>query len=490
MNVLFEKIKEVLSTVSPIIILVIVLHFTLAPLSGILLFRFIIGALIIILGLSILLLGIDLAILPFGSHMGNFFLKSNKLWYIIIVGFILGFFINAAEPNLHILAAQVASVTGNFIPLITILVVVAVGTGIMLSLGIIRIVYNIPLHKMLFVLYSIIFFLAIFSSSDMLAIGFDASGATTGALTVPFVLAVAIGVAGMKKDSKSSEENSFGLVAIMASGAILGVLFLNLFVKTDNISGILEAHSFTTNSLLGPFIAKAPTIALESFIALSPMVLMLFIFQSLKFHLQFKYFRKMLKGFLYTYIGLVLFLIGVNAGFMDVGNIIGQSLALYENKTIVVGLGFFLGMLIILTEPAVYVLIRQIESVTSGYINKKIVLAALAIGVALAVGLSILRIVVPEIMLWHYLLPGYIISFLLILFIPKLFIGISFDSGCVASGPMTTTFILAFAQGAADSIEHANVLIDSFGAIAMATMMPIITLQILGLIYKIKSTKE
>ena len=490
MNILLDKLKESLSAISPIIIMVLILNFTLAPISAMLMGHFLLGALSIVLGLAILLVGIDIGVLPFGKNMGASFLKSNKVWYVIIMGFLLGFFVNIAEPALQVLAQQVSSVMGGYLSTSLILVVVSVGTGLMLAIGVLRIVKNISLRIVFVVAYGLIFLLAIFASSDMLAIGFDASGATTGALTVPLVLALAVGVASMKRDSKSSEEDSFGLVGIMSTGAIFGVLILNLFVRTDDVTGVLETQSVQTNTLLGPFIAELPTITKESLIALAPLVIMLLIFQKVDFHLSKRHFIKIFVGFIYTYIGLVLLLVGANAGFMNVGNIIGQQLAAYDNKGIVVLVGFLLGMVVILTEPAVYILNEQIEEITSGYIKRRTVLVTLCIGVAFAVGLSILRIVVPGIQLWHYLVPGFAISLGLMFFVPKLFIGIAFDSGGVASGPMTATFVLAFAQGVSDAVEYSNILVDSFGVISMVAMTPLIALQILGLVYKIKSKQN
>lgn len=490
MNVLMEKLKEALSAISPIIIIVLVLNFTLAPISGMLLGHFMIGALAIVIGLAVLLVGIDIGVLPFGRNMGASFLKSNKVWYVIVLGFFLGFFVNIAEPALQVLAQQVSAVMGGYLSTNLILIVVSIGTGGMLAIGVLRIVKNISLRTVFVITYGIICGLAVFSSSDMLAIGFDASGATTGALTVPLVLSLAVGVASMKKDSKSSEEDSFGLVGIMSTGAILGVLILNLFVRTDDVTGVLETQPVRANTLLGPFIAEFPTVAKESLIALLPLVLMFLVFQKMKFHLRKRQFIKIFVGFIYTYIGLVLLLVGANAGFMNVGNIISQRLAEYDNKAIIVIAGFVLGMFVILTEPAVYILTEQIEEITSGYIKRKTVLLTLCLGVAVAVGLSMLRIVIPEIQLWHYLLPGFAISLGLMFFVPKLFIGIAFDSGGVASGPMTATFVLAFAQGASDAIEHSNILVDSFGVISMVAMTPLIALQVLGLIYKIKSKKS
>ena len=488
MNVLMHKLKEVSSAVAPIVILVVILHFTLTPVSNIQLFQFLAGALAIILGLAILLFGIEIGIQPFGNHLGASFLKSNKLWYVVAIGFVLGFFVNIAEPDLQVLAGEISDVMGGFIPTLAILVTVSVGTGIMLSLGIIRIVKNIPLNMVLIITYGIIAVLAAFSSSDMLAIGFDSSGATTGALTTPLVLALSVGVSAMKRDSRSAESDSFGLVGIMSMGAPLGILFLNFFVKTDSIDPSIPERSIASG-FWAPFIKAVPEVALQSLIALLPVVVLLLIFQKFSFRLKTGPFLRMLTGFVYAYIGLVIFLVGVGGGFMNVGNIIGHGLASYDSKFILVGLGFLLGMLVILTEPAVYILTRQIEDVTSGYIKKKTVLATLSVGVAFAVGLSMLRIAVPGIQLWHYLLPGFAISLALTFFVPKIFVGIAFDSGGVASGPMTATFVLALAEGASDATAGSNILVDSFGVISMVAMTPLIALQILGLIYKAKTKK-
>lgn len=489
MNVLFEKFKEVLYAVLPITIIVLILNLTLAPIEGFLLIRFLFGAFIIILGLSIFLFGVDIGITPIGNLMGSTLTKTNNIWIITVAGLLLGFFISIAEPDLHILAGQVDSVTAGLISKASIVVIVSVGIAAMLTLGLIRIVYNIPLYRILTILYGIVFILALFTSSEFLAISFDASGATTGALTVPFILSLAIGVSAMKKDSKASEKDSFGLVAITSTGAIISVMIMSIVLKADKITGSLESHASQSTSILGPFFQKLPIILGEVFLALLPLIVIFLVFQKISFKLRKKTFTKIIKGLIYTFIGLVLFLVGVNAGFMDVGSVVGHSIASSENKYIVVIIGFILGLVTILAEPAVYVLTHQIEDVTSGYVKKSVVLFALSIGVGLAVALSMVRILVPGLQLWHYLLPGYLIAVTMTYFVPKLFVGIAFDSGGVASGPMTATFILAFAQGVAEATEGADVLIDGFGMIAMVALTPLITLQILGFIFKIKSVK-
>lgn len=489
MNLITDKLKEVVLAVFPITILVLILNFTIAPLGFSLVLRFLIGTLMIIIGLSIFLLGIDIGITPIGNLMGEVIAKSNKIWIVIVGGLGLGFFISVAEPDLHILAQQVEFVSSGLISKISIVVVVSIGIAVMLTVGLIRIVYNIPLYKLLTVIYLIIFVLAIFSSSEYFAISFDASGATTGALTVPFILALAAGVSKLKKDSKASAKDSFGLVGIASTGAILSVIVMSIVKKTGGITATLEMNISETDSILAPFIRELPHTLIDVSYALLPLAIIFIVFQFISFKLDKRGFSKILKGLVYTYIGLVCFLVGVFGSFMDVGSVVGYSLASLDNKLYLVIVGFVLGLVTILAEPAVYVLTNQIEDVTSGYVKRKVILVALSIGVGFSVALSMIRILIPEIQLWHYLLPGYLISIIMSYYVPKLFVGIAFDSGGVASGPMSATFILAFAQGAAERIESADVLIDGLGMIAMVALTPLITLQILGFIFKMKSRK-
>lgn len=489
MNVLFSKFKEVLFAVLPITVIVVILNYTLTPMETPVFLRFLLGALTIIIGLTIFLVGVDVGITPIGNTMGASIAKSNKIWIVVAAGLLLGFIISIAEPDLHILAGQVSAVTSGVIGKNIFVVVVSIGIAILLMTGLVRIVYNFPLYKLLTAIYGLIFLIALFTSREFLAISFDASGATTGALTVPFMLALATGVSKLKKDSKSSEKDSFGLVGIASTGAILAVMLMSVLFKTDKIAGVLPVADKGSAAIFMPFISKFPLISLEVLVALAPILMIFLIFQKITFKLSKSTLRKIIFGIVFTFIGLVMFLVGVNAGFMEVGIVVGYELALYDQKIYVILIAFVIGMVTILAEPAVYVLTHQIEEVTSGYVKRKVVMATLAVGVALAVALSIIRILVPEIQLWHYLLPGYLISIGLSFIVPKLFVGMAFDSGGVASGPMTATFVLAFAQGVAEATEGANVLIDGFGIIAMVAMTPIIALQLLGLVYKVKSKK-
>lgn len=490
MNLFTEKLKEVLFSVFPIFSIVILLNLTFTPLDSILFFRFILGTILIVLGLAIFLIGVDIGISPLGNLLGIALAKTNRLPIVIVAGIILGFFISIAEPGLMVLANQIEMVTAGQISGSLIMIVVSIGLALMLSYGLVRIVYNIPLYKILIVLYCLTFVLALFTSSEFLAISFDASGATTGILAVPFILSLSVGISVLKKNSKSAEKDSFGLVAISSVGAVISVMLLSIFKNTQDFSSSVDYMITESTSIFRPFLNIVPSIFKEGVLAVTPLLLVLLLLHKVSSQSNRRGFIKKFKGIIYTVLGLILFLVGVNAGFMDVGGTIGYTLAAMDNRFVVIIIGFLLGVVTILAEPAVHVLTHQIEEVTSGYVKRPAVLTALAIGVGSAVMLSILRIIIPQIQLWHYLLPGYIISLALTFFVPKLFVGIAFDAGGVATGPMTATFILAFTHGAAEAVDGANILIDGFGMIALVALTPIITLQILGLIFNYKTSKE
>ncbi len=486
LNEFAKKIKEVSFAVLPIVVIVLLLHFFVYPIDTVLFIRFIIGAVFIIIGLSIFLYGIEIGITPVGDHMGKLITKPNKLYLVILGGLFLGFFISVAEPDLQILAAQVDSVTAGAIPKMTIVLIVSIGIAVMLAFGLVRIVYGVPLYILLAILYSVVLVLSFFTTPEFLAISFDSSGATTGALTVPFILSLAMGVTTMKRDSKGAEKDSFGLVAIASTGAIIAVMVMSIITGQNEIYGVAEPLAQNTSSVLAPFLDQFTHSIPEIALALLPLLIIFLVFQFVKFRLSRHEVRKILFGIGYAFIGLILFMTGVNAGFMDVGAMMGYNIASMNSPVIVVIVGFLFGLVTILAEPAVHVLTRQVEEVTSGSVKRSFVFSALCIGVGFAVLLSMLRILIPELMLWHILLPGYLISIALSFIGPKLFVGIAFDAGGVATGPMTATFILAFAQGAANAIESADVLVDGFGIIALVALTPIITLQLLGLIYQYK----
>lgn len=488
-NVLIDKLKEVVFSVLPITVMVLVLNFTVAPIGGDLIGRFLVGALLIIFGLAIFLFGAEIGIQPIGNLMGSLIARKKKLWIVIIFGFILGFFINVAEPDLQVLAKQVSEVTGGSISQLSLVIVVSIGVGVFVVVGLFRVIFKISLSRILTIIYLGILGLGILSSDGFLGIAFDSGGATTGAMTVPFILALGMGVSSVQ-GGKQSEEDSFGLVGLASAGPMIAVLIMSIFNKIDQSAVNLVQEGAVVKGIFSPFLKIIPTLALEVVMTLTPVLILFLIFNTLFFKLPKKTFTRIMKGLLYTFIGFVLFLAGVNAGFMEAGSAIGHAAASSAQPWYVIPIGFILGFAVIFAEPAVYVLNEQIEDVTSGHIKRSMILYALSIGVAIAVTLSMLRILVPSIQLWHYLLPGYAIAIALSYFTPPLFVGIAFDSGGVASGPMTATFILAFAQGVAEATPGADVLIDAFGVIAMVALTPLIAIQILGLMYKSKASKK
>lgn len=474
-------------SVFPITLLVIILSFSIIPLENEMLIRFIIGALLVVFGLGIFLFGANIGITTIGSLMGETIAKSKKFTTIAILGFVLGFFITIAEPDLQILANQVNIASQGKVPNYLILIVVSIGVGIMVSIGLLRILYGSPLNKLLTITYLGIFFLGLNVSEEFLAISVDASGATTGAMTTPFILALGYGTSKLK-GGKTSEEDSFGMVGIASAGPILAIMIMSIIKKLSNIQG--EAEVFTINTgIISPYLRIFPHILKESIVTLLPLLILFLIFNKFRFKLNKKHTHTILKGLLYTYIGLTLFLVGVNAGFMEVGRVMGEGIALYHPILLPI-IGFLLGMVVVLAEPAVYVLTSQVEEVTSGHIKRRIILAALSIGIAFAVSLSMMRIMIPGLKLWHFLLPGFGIAAFLSYKVPPIFVGIAYDAGGVASGPMTATFVLAFAQGAANAIPTSNVLVDGFGVIAMVAMTPLLAIQIFGLIFNLKAKKE
>ena len=490
MNTLITKLKDNSLAVAPIAAIVLILNFTISPLGTTLLFRFLIGSVFIIVGLSFFLIGVDIGITPLGSETGFSLAKSNKIWIVVAAGLIMGFFVSLAEPGLMVLANQVDAVTKSQISGNSLLVFVSVGLAIMLVVGFLRIIFNMSLSKMLIVMYVFIGAMAVFTEAEFIGIAFDASGATTGILAVPFILALGYGISSTNKNRAKAGEDCFGLVAMASGGAIIAVMVLNMVSKTTEFAAELEVADTVSDSVWGIFGELLRPTLVDGFKTLLPLLVIFVILQKAVFKLNRHEFRKIFMGFIFAYSGLTLFFLGVNGGFMDVGILIGEKLALLENKTFAIVIGFLIGFVTMLAEPAVYVLTHQIQDVTSGYVKRTAVLIPLCLGVGIAVALSVIRTLIPSLQLWHYLLPGYIIALGMTFFVPKLFVGIAFDAGGVATGPMTATFTLAFTQGVASQVESANLLVDGFGMIAMVALFPIITLQVLGLIFKMKAKKQ
>ena len=489
MNVLSRRLLNNFLSVAPIILIVLISHFFIAPIAVNYLLGFGIGTILLILGLSFFLIGVDLAITPLGQLTGLAIIKTNKLWFVIVSGMLLGFFISVAEPGLLVLASQISQASTGILSNVSLIMLVSIGMAIMVAIGFLRIIYRWPLFIMLLILYSAILVLALFATPSFIAIAFDTSGATTGVLAVPFILSLAFGISTIRQDSKSGEKDSFGLVAIASTGPIFTILLLNLFHPDLVFAGLNNSYGGDNFGFNTPFLDAFMPLLLESFIVLAPLLVIFLLLNRYSFKLKKGPFIRIIKGFIYTFAGLFIFLLGVNGGFMAVGFAMGANLMNNDNLFILLLISFILGAFTIIAEPAIKVLTQQIEEVTAGYIKPKTIYIALAFGVGLAILLSVVRINTNKLEVWHFLLPAFFIALFLMFFTPKVFVAIAFDAGGVATGPIIISFIVAFIQGIASASGSQTAMGDGFGMIALVAVMPIITLEILGIVYKTKSIK-
>lgn len=437
---------------------------------------FSVSAVLLVVGLGLFSLGADMAMSPMGEQVGAGLSMQRKLWLLLLVCFVLGMLITVAEPDLQVLAGQVSSVIDGKV----LTYAVGAGVGAFLLVAVARIVFRRTLSDLLMLFYMLIFGLALLltvgGKESLLPVAFDSGGVTTGPITVPFIMALGVGISAVLGD-KRSQENSFGLVALCSVGPVLAVLVLGLFSRGE-LSYTVPDYS-VTGSLGENIFGVLGTVAHEVAVALGLITVFFLLCQLLFLRLPKKLMKKILIGVVFTYGGLVLFLTGVNAGFMPIGYRLGGSLA-KGSPVLLVGIGLLMGVLVVLAEPAIHVLNRQVESVTGGFITGRSMLLGLCIGVGLSIALSMVRILL-DFPLVYYVIPGYFLSLALSLFVPPVYTAVAFDSGGVASGPMTSGFILPFAIGACVSIQGADaVLRDAFGVVALVAMTPLITIQLLG----------
>ena len=431
---------------------------------------FTVGAVMLIVGIGFFNLGADLAMTPMGAHVGAGLSKQRKLGLLLAVCFVLGLLITVAEPDLQVLANQLKSVMNGTVLIWT----VGIGVGAFLVFAILRVVFKQWLSTLLMLFYMLLFALALMlmeqGKQPLLPAAFDSGGVTTGPITVPFIMALCVGISNILGDRRS-QENSFGMVALCSIGPILAVLILGVvsdgqfdYQYRIEDAGILEVMGHQAWN-----IAKALGLILVFFLVCQFTFLKLSKRQLLKIGM----------GVIFTYVGLVLFLTAVEVGFLPIGYQLGNSLG-QLNKWLLIPLGLVMGILVVLAEPAIHVLNSQVEEVTGGYVTKKSMLMGLCIGVGAAIALSMIRIVF-DFSLIYYIIPGYFISLALSLFVPPVYTAIAFDSGGVASGPMTSGFILPFAVGACMGVQGSEaVLRDAFGVVALVAMAPLITIQLLG----------
>ncbi len=478
-----EKFSETLKAVFPILAIVLLLCFTITPIPPSILLTFLVGAVLLIAGMLLFNVGVELSMNPIGERVGTIMTKSRKLLVMVLISFIMGFVITISEPDLQVLAQQVPAV-----PNLVLILAVALGVGCFLVFALLRMLFGIALSHLLVIFYFIIFVLTIFVPGDFLAIAFDSGGVTTGPMTVPFIMSFGIGIAAIRSD-RHAEDDSFGLVSMCSIGPILAVLILGMIFHPESTEQVSASIPIIDNTvdLWRLFSHELPTYLEEMALSILPIVFFFGVFQLISRDINKKALIKIGIGLIYTYMGLVLFLTGVNVGFMPAGNYLGQTIAQLPYAWIIVPIGMIIGYFIVLAEPAVFVLTRQVEEMTSGAISAKAMGLSLSIGVSVSVGLAMIRVLTGISILW-FLIPGYAIALILTFFVSKIFTAIAFDSGGVASGPMTATFLLPFAMGACEALGG-NIITDAFGIVAMVAMTPLITIQVMGLIFKIKENK-
>ena len=479
MNNLIKVLKEAIPSVLPIFAIVLLLSVSASSMESGVLVMFLFGTVLLIIGMGFFTIGSGISMEPLGEGIGATLGKKKKIAIPLLVCLVLGILITIAEPDLTVLAEQVPS-----IPNMILILSVAVGVGIFLVISMLRTRKGIKLNNLLLVFYGVAIALAFFTPKDFIPTAFDSGGVTTGPITVPFIMALGAGLASMST-AKNARENSFGLIALCSIGPILSVLLLSIVFKPES-STTQEAFVIakTTKEAFVAFVRGVPKYATEVLEALMPIVAVLVVFQILTRRFNKHQILRMLVGFVYTYVGLVFFLTGANVGFMPAGRLIGATIASGDSKFLLIPIGALMGYFVVSAEPAVHSLKKQVEEITNGSVSQKSIGLALSIGVGFSVGIAMLR-VLTGIPVLPILIVGYIISLVITFYVPPIYTGIAFDSGGVASGPMSTTFILPFAIGACEALGG-NVLTDAFGVVAMVAMTPLIAIQVLGLVGEMK----
>jgi len=471
------KMSEALAAVVPVIVIVLCLSFTVAPVSPSILLSFLMGALLVMVGMMFFTLGAEMSMTPMGEKVGAKMTRTKNVPLIVALSFVLGVVITISEPDLQVLAELVPSIPNR-----TLILAVAVGVGLFLVVAILRMLIGIALSHLLVVLYLMVFGLAFFVSPDFRAIAFDSGGVTTGPMTVPFIMALGVGISAIRNDRHAAND-SFGLVALCSVGPILAVLIFQPGETSPEIVHNIQIGD--TVELWQIFARGLPAYLEEIAVSLFPIVAFFGLFQIFSLRLSGKSLGKIIIGLIYTYIGLVLFLTGANVGFMPAGTYIGNVIAGSRHSLLLIPIGAVIGYFIVRAEPAVYVLNHQVEEITDGAISARAMGTCLSLGVAASVALAMTRVLTGLNILW-FLIPGYAVALGLSFVVPKIFTAIAFDSGGVASGPMTATFLLPLAQGACVAVGG-NLTTDAFGVVAMVAMTPLITIQILGLVTVIRN---
>lgn len=484
LKILLSKFKEAVTSVLPVTLIVLIISFTpIAELTTVETVTFALSAIGLIVGIALFNLGADLAMTPMGEFVGSGLTKSKKVLVLVSVCFVMGLLITIAEPDLTVLANQVKDIMpgGADAGSLMLIVTVGLGVGLFLVIAVLKIIFHKDLSSLIVFFYLMLFavcaILAENGRFELIPLSFDSGGVTTGPITVPFIMALGVGIAATV-GGKHSNENSFGLVALCSIGPVIAVMVLSLMTDGNLNSydtSIYEIENYLGSELGILILEKLKDIA----IALGLIVVFFLILQFTVLKLPKQKLRQIAVGIGYTFIGLVIFLTSVEVGFMPIGFKLGKQIAEFSQPLLVV-FGFVLGLVVVLAEPAVHVLNKQVEEITDGGVKKLEMMLALSIAVGISIGLSIIRMIF-DFSILYYLIPGYLISLGLSFFVPKIYTAIAFDSGGVASGPLTSTFILPLVIGACEAVSgNGSIYSLAFGVVAMVAMTPLITIQLLG----------
>ncbi len=483
LKMFLQKLKEALVAVLPIVVLILAVGITPIPLfslttSEALAFGF--GSVMAILGIALFNLGAEMSMTPMGKYVGSGLTKRKKLPLLLLVSLLIGVLVTVSEPDLAVLAQQLSAVLPSKLLLV---LVVGAGVGVFLVVAILKIVFKKSLSTLLMFFYLLLFALAVVVSqgkSRFLPLAFDSGGVTTGPVTVPFIMALGIGIA-QTLSARDAKENSFGLIALCSCGAVVAVLLLSIFAfKNTGLTFDVEQYNGNWNNIVGEYFSRFFSVHIGEVALSLGLIVAVFVVCDITFLKLSK--AKLLKlgvGILITFVGLTAFLTAANTVFLGIGYKVGVGLASAKTLWIVLFTAV-LGALVVLAEPAIQVLVNQVQEITGGGVSKRAMLTALAVGVGLALALSALRIV-KRIPLMYIIVPGYIISLALSLFVPPVYTAIAFDSGGVASGPLTSCFILPLMVGlCAENCGTSDIFEYAFGVVALVAMVPLITIQMLG----------
>lgn len=490
-------------SIIPIAVIVLVLSFTgLAPINNTDYVSLAIGTIIMIIGLSFFQIGAQNGLIRVGEYMGASLSKQKNLIIVIVFAFLLGSLITCAEPSILIMSKQ-----AGLDPIILI-GSIAAGVGIFVVIGILRIVFHKSLNVWYLAFYLIVFMLLCILQVDpnnhaFLPFIFDAGGITTGSATVPFILALGAGVA-MTRGGNRSKDSSFGLVGLASIGPIITMVIMILInssgfapyeVKPAPLPdmNLVVDFGYIGQRLLGSLLPASDFSTLGSMIevamALAPILVIFFVYELIFIKLSLNKVLSLLIGFLVSFVGLSMFLTAVGSTMSPIGLKVGQQLA-NEQDWVIILIAFIIGCVTILCEPAVHVLTTQIEDMSDGQLKKETVLATLSIGVGVAICLSVIRTLIGF-SIMYYIIPGYLVSLIMMFIVPDLYTAIAFDSGGTASGPMAVSFVLPLIVGIFSERSGLTTGVEfyesAFGVVSMVAMTPILAIQILGLASKFKT---